>query len=111
VLENRVLRGICGTKRDEVTGEWRKLHNEELNDLYSSPNIVRVIKSRRIIWAGYVARMVEGSGLYRVLVGKTESKTPLGRPRRIWEDNIKMDLQEVGCRSMYWMELAQERDR
>ena len=92
VFENRVLRRVFGPKRDEVTGEWRKLHNEELNDRYSSPNIVRVIKPRRIRWAGHVARMGEGRGVYRVLVGKPEGKRPLGRPRRRWEDNIKMDL-------------------
>ena len=95
VFENRVLRGIFGAKRDEVTGEWRKLHNEELNDLYSSPNIVRVIKSRRLRWAGHVARMEEGRGVLKVLVGKPVRKSPLGRPRRRWEDNIKMDLEEV----------------
>jgi hypothetical protein len=78
--------------RDEVTGKWRKLHNEELNNLYSSPNMVRVIKSRRIRWAGHVARMGEGKGVYRVLVGKTERRRPLGRPRRRWKDNIRMDL-------------------
>ena len=83
--------------REEVTGEWRRLHNEELNDLYSSPNIVRVIKSRRMRWAGHVARMGERRGVYRVLVWKPEVKRPLGRTRRRWEDNIKMDLQEVGC--------------
>jgi len=97
VFENRVLRRIFGPRRDEVTGEWRKLHNEELNDFYSSPNIVRVIKSRRMRWAGHVAHMGEGRGIYRVLVGKLEVNRPLGRPRRRWEDNIKMDIQEVGC--------------
>ena len=96
VFENSVLRRVFGQKRVEVTGEWRKLHNEELSDLYSLPNIVRVVKSRRMIWAGHVARMGEGRGVHRVLVGKPEGKRPLGRPRRIWEDNIKMDLQEVG---------------
>jgi len=96
VLENRVLRRIFGPKRDEVTGEWRKLHNEELNDLYCPPNIVRVIKSRRMRWTGHVARMGEGRGLYRVLVEKPEGKRSLGRPRRRWEDNIKMDLQGSG---------------
>ena len=106
-----MLRGIFGPKRDEVTGEWRKLHNEELNDLYCSPNIVRVIKSRRMRWAGHVARMGERRGVYRVLVGKPEGKRPLGRPRRRWEDNIKIDLQEVGCGGMDWIELAQDRDR
>jgi hypothetical protein len=124
-----------------VTGEWRKLHNQELNDLYSSPNIVRVIKLRRMSWAGHVARMGEGRGLYRVLVGKPDGKRSLERPRHRWEDNInplnaelnpichlvallggattvvvsrlrvKMDLQEVGGGGMDWIELAQERDR
>ena len=83
-------------KRDGVTGEWRKLHNEELNSLYSSSSIVRAIKSRRMRWAGHVARMEEGRGVHKVLVGKTEGKRPLGRPRCRWEDNIKMYLQEVG---------------
>ena len=96
VFENRVLRRIFGPKRDEVTKEWRKLRNEELNDLHSSPSIVRVIKPRRMSWAGHVARMEEGRGVYRVLVGKHEEKRPLGRPRRRWEDNIKIDLQEMG---------------
>jgi len=100
VFYNRVLRRIFGPKRDEGTGEWKTLHNEELNDLYSSPNIVRVIKSRRTRQAGHVARMEEGRSLYRVLVGKPEGRRPLGRPRRRWEDNIKMDLQEVGCGGM-----------
>jgi hypothetical protein len=84
MFENRVLRRIFGSKREEVTGEWRKLHNEELNDLYCSPTIMRVIKPRRMRWAGYVARMVEGRALYRVLVGKPEGKRSLGRPRRRW---------------------------
>jgi hypothetical protein len=97
VFENRVLRKIFGPKRNEVIREWRKLHNEELNDLYSSPNIVRVIKSRRMRLAGHVARMGKGRGVYRVLVGKSEEKRPLGRPRRRWEDYNKMGLQEVGC--------------
>jgi hypothetical protein len=95
VFENRVLRRIFGPKRDEVTGEWRRLHNEELNDLYSSPNI-RVIKSRRMRWAGHLARMGEGRGAYRILVGRPEGRRPLGRPWRRWEDNIKINLQEVG---------------
>ena len=111
VFENRVLRRVIGPKRDEVTREWRKLHNEEFSDLYSLPNIVRVVKSRRIRWAGHVARMGEGRGVQRVLVGKPEGKRPLGRSRRRWEDNIKMDLQEVGGRCEDWMELAQDRDR
>jgi len=113
VFENRVLRRIFEPKRDEVTGEWRKLHNEELNNLYCSPNIVRVIKSRRMRWVGLVARMGEERGVYRVLVGKPEGRRPLGRPRRRWEDNIRMDLLfgkwDVGC--VDWMELAQDRDR
>jgi hypothetical protein len=95
VFENRVLRIVFGPKRDEVTGEWRKLHNEELNDLYSLPNIVRVVKSRQMRWAGHVAHIGEDRGVYRVLVGKPEGKRPLGRPRHRWADNIKMDLQEV----------------
>ena len=90
------MRRIFAPKRDEVTGEWRKLHNEELTDLYCSPNIVRVIKSRRKGWAGHMARMEEGRGVHKVLVRKPEGKRPLGRPRRRLEDNIKMDLQEVG---------------
>jgi len=89
VFENRVLRRIFGHKRDEVTWEWRRLHNEELNDLYFSPNTVRVIKARRMSWAGHVARIGERRSIYRVLVGKREGKRPLGRPRRRWEDNIK----------------------
>ena len=111
MYENRVLRRVFGPKRDEVTGEWRKLHNEKLSDLYPLPNIVRVVKSRRMRWTGHVARMGEGRGVHRVLIGKPEGKRPLGRPRRIWEDNIKMDLQEVrgGCGD--WMGLAQDRDR
>jgi len=96
--------------RDEVAGKWRKLHNEELNDLYCSPNIVRVVKSRRMSWAGHVAYMGDRRGVYRVLVGKPEGKRPLGRPRRRWEDNIKMDLQEVRCGVMDWIELVQDRD-
>ena len=93
-----------------MTGEWRKLHNEELNHLYSLPNIVRMVKSRRMRWAGHVARMGEDRGVHRDLVGKPEGKRPLGRPRRRWEDNIKMDLQEVGGGRGDWMELAQDRD-
>jgi len=106
VFENGVLSRVFGPKRDEVTGEWRKLHTEELSDLYSLPNIVRVVKSRRMRWAGHVARMGQGIGVYRVLVGKPE-----GRPRRRWEDNIKLDLQKVGGDCGDWMELAQDRDR
>ena len=94
-----------------MTGEWKKLHNAELNGLYSSPNIVRVKKSKRIKWAGHVARMGEKRGVYRGLVGKPEGKRPLGRPRLRWEDDIKMDLQDVGCRVKDWIELAQGRNR
>ena len=115
VFENMVLSRIFGPRRDEVTGEWRRLHNEELNDLYCSPNIVRVIKSRRMGWAGNVARMGEERGMYRVWVGKPEERRPLGRPlgrpRCRWVDNIRMDLQEVGCGYMDWIGLAQDRDR
>ena len=92
-----MLRRIFGSQRDEVTGEWRKLHDEELIDPYSSTNVIWVIKSRRIGWAGHVARMGERRGVYRVLVGKPEGKRLLGILRRRWEDNIKMDFQEVGC--------------
>ena len=109
VFENMVLRRIFGPRRDEVTGEWRRLHNEELNVIYSSPNIVRVIKSRRMRWAGHVARMGEEREVYRFLLGKPEGKRPLGRPRRRWVDNIRMDLQEVGCGYMDWIGLAQDR--
>ena len=109
--ENMVLRRIFGHRRDEVTVEWRGVRNEELNDLYSSPNIVRVIKSRRMRWAGHVAHMGEERGVYRFLVGKPEGKRPPGRPRRRWVDNIRTDLQEVGCGYMDWIGLAQGRDR
>jgi len=111
VFENMVLRIIFGPRRDEVTEEWRRLHNEELNDLYSSPNIVRVIKSRRMRWAGHVARMGEERGVFRVLVGKPEGKRPMGRPKRRWVDNIRMDLQEVGCEYVDWIGRAQDSDR
>jgi len=110
VFENKALRRIFGPRRDEGTGEWRRLHNEELNDLYSSPNIVRVIKSRRMKWAGHVARMGEERGVYRVLVGRPERRRPLGKPRHRWVDNIKMDLQEVGCGYMDRIGLALDRD-
>ena len=108
VFENRVLR-IFGPKRDEVTGEWRKLHNEELNDLYCSPNIVRVIISRKMRWAGHIARMGERRDVYGILVGKHEGKKPFERPRRRWEDNIKMDLKRVGRRTwagLIWLRIG-----
>jgi hypothetical protein len=93
-----------------VTGEWRRLHNKELYALYSSPNIIPVIKSRRLRWAGHVARMGESRGAYRALVRKPEGRRPLGRPGRRWEDSIKMDLREVGCGGADWIDLAQDRD-
>jgi hypothetical protein len=108
VFENRVLRRIFGPKRDE-DGSWRKYHNDELHSLCSSPNIVRAIKSRRMKWAGHVAHMGEGKSVYRVLVGRPEGKRPLGRRRRRWEDNIKMDLREMGIDGANWIQLAQDR--
>jgi hypothetical protein len=108
VFENRELRKIFGPKREEDRS-WRKLHNDELHSLYSSPNIVRVIKSRRMRWAGHVACMGEGRGVYRVLVGRPEGKRPLGSPRHRWEDNIKMDLREIGIDVVNWIRLAQDR--
>jgi hypothetical protein len=102
VFENRVLRRIFGPTRNEVRGEWRKLHNGELHNLYSSPDIIRQIKSRRMRWAGNVSRMGEGRNVYRVLVGKPEGKRPLGRPWRRWEDGIKMDLGEIGWGGGGW---------
>ncbi|KAJ4427606.1 hypothetical protein ANN_25254 [Periplaneta americana] len=111
VFENKVLRKIFGAKRDEVTGEWRKLHNAELHALYPSPDIIRNIKSRRLRWAGHVARMGESRNAYRVLVGRPEGKRPLRKPRHRWEDNIKMDLRKVGYDGRDWINLAQDRDR
>jgi hypothetical protein len=111
VFENRVLRRIFGPKRDEVTGEWRKLHNEGLRDLYSSPSIMRIIKSRRRRWAGHVTRMGEMRNDYRLLVGKPERKRPLGRPRRRWVDNIRMYLGEVGWGDVDWIGLTKDRNR
>jgi hypothetical protein len=111
VFENRVLRRIFGPKRDGVTGGWRKLHNEELHNLYSSPSIIRLIKSRRMRWAGHVTRMGEKRNVFRLLVGKSEGKRPLGRMRRRWIDNIKMDLLEIGVNVVDWIGLAQDRYR
>jgi hypothetical protein len=111
VFENRVIRRIFGPKRDEVTGEWRKLQNEELHILYSSPNIIRQIKSRRMRWAGHVARMGEDRNVYRDLKGEPEGKRPPGTPRRRWEDGIRIDFREIGWRSVDWIQFAQDRDR
>jgi hypothetical protein len=111
MFENRVLRRIFGPKRDEVTGEWRKLHNEKLRHLYSSPIIIRMIKSRRMRWAGHVARMGEKRNTYRLLMGEPEGKRPLGRPRRKFVDNIRMDLGEVGLGDVDWIGLVQDRNR
>jgi hypothetical protein len=113
VFENRVLRRIFGPKKDEVIGGWRKLHNEELHNLYCSPNIIRIIKPRKMSWAGHVAQMGgEEECIYcRILVGKPEGKRPLGRPRRRWADNIQMDLRKIGWGGMDWIDLAQDRDQ
>jgi hypothetical protein len=111
VFENRVLRRIFGPKRDEVTEGWRKLHNEQLHNLYSSPSIIRMIKSRRMRWAGHVARKGAKRNAYRLLVGNPEGKRPLERPRRRWVDNIKIDLREIGWDGGDWIGLAQDRDQ
>jgi hypothetical protein len=111
VFENRVLWKIFGPKRDEATEEWRNLHNGELHNLYPSPDIIRQIKSRRMRWAGLVALTGEGRNLHKVLVGKPEGKGPLERPRRRWENGIKMDFREIGWGGMEWIHLAQNRDR
>jgi hypothetical protein len=111
VFENRVLRRIHGPKRDEVTGEWRKLNNEELHIIYSSPNIIRQIKSRRMRWVGHVARIGEERNVYKVLMGKPEGKRLLRRPRRRWEDGIRMDLRETGWGSVEWIQLVQDRNQ
>jgi hypothetical protein len=108
VSENRVLKKLFGPTREE-DGSWRKLHNDELHNLYSSPKIVRVMKPRRMKWAGHVARMGEGRSVYAVLVGRPEGKRPLGRPRRKWKDNIKLDLMEIGIDGANWIQLAQDR--
>jgi hypothetical protein len=110
VFDSRVLRKIFGPKRDEVTGKWRRLHNEELYDLYSLPNIIRVIKSRMMRWAEHIASVGERRGTFKVMVWKTDGNRPLGRARHRWEDNIKMDLQEIGW-AMDWIDLAQDGDR
>jgi hypothetical protein len=106
-----VLKSIFGPKKDDVTGEWRKLHNKELHDFYSFPSIMRIIKSRRKKWAGHVARMGEKRTVYRLLAGKPEEKIPLGRSRRRWVDNIRMDLGEVGWGDVNWIGLTQDRSR
>jgi hypothetical protein len=111
VFENRVLRRIFGPKKDEVTGDWRKLHNEELHGLYSSPSMIRVIKAKMMRWAGHVACMGEVRCAYNILVGSPEGRRPLGRHRRRWEDNIKMDHREIGFGDVDWIHLAQDRDR
>jgi hypothetical protein len=111
VFENRVLKRIFGPRGDEVTGGWRKLHNEELRELYYSPSIIRIMKSRRLRWARHVARIGEKRNVYKLLVGKLEGKRPLGRPRLTWLDNIRMDLVEVGWGDVDWIGLAQDRDR
>ena len=111
MFENEVLRKIFGAKRDEITEEWRKLHNAELHALYSSPNIIKNLKSRRLRWAGHVARMEQSRIACRVLVGKPEEKRHLGWPRRSWEDIIKMDLREVDFDLGDWIDLAEYRDQ
>jgi hypothetical protein len=111
VFENRVLKRVFGPKKDGVTGGWRKLHNEELHNLYSSPSIIRMIKSRKMRWAGHVARMGEKRNVYRLLVGKPGGKRPLERPRSRWIDNIKMGLLEIGVSVVDWIGLAQDRYR
>ena len=111
MFENKVLRKIFGANRDEITGEWRKLHNADLHALYSSHNIIRNLKSRRLRWAGHVSCMEHSRNAFRLLVGKPEEKRPLGRLRRRWEDNIKMDLREVGCDTGDWIILAEDRDQ
>jgi hypothetical protein len=106
MFENRMLRRLFGLKRDELMGDWRKLHNEVLHNLYSSPSIIRMTKSRRTKWAGHVAKMGEKNNAYRIMVGKPKGKTPLKRPRCRWVDNIKMDLREIVWGGMDWIDLA-----
>jgi hypothetical protein len=106
-----MLRKIFGPKRDEVIGGWRKLHHEELHNLYSSPNIIRMMKSSRIRWSGHVARIGEKRSAYRILVGNPEGKRRLGKPRRSWEDNIKKDLREIGWGGMDWIYVGYDRDQ
>jgi hypothetical protein len=108
VFENRVLRRIFGPKRDGVTGGWSKLHNEGLHSLCASPSIIRIINTRKMKWAGHVARMGEKRNVYRLLVGKPEGRRPIGRPRRRWMDNIEMDLLEIGVNVVDWIGLAQD---
>jgi hypothetical protein len=109
--ENRVLRGVFESKREEVEGGWRRLHNEEFHNLYTSPNVIRVINSRRVRRVGYVACRGEMRKAYKILVGKPEEKRSLGKTRRRWEDNIRMDLREIGWECVYWIQLAQDRDQ
>jgi hypothetical protein len=111
VFENRVLRRLFGPKTDKVTGEWRKLHNDELHDLYSLSSIIGIIKARRIRWAGHVARMGAKRTAYKLLVGNSEGRRTLGRPCCRWLDNIRMDLVQVGCSDVDWIGLAQDKDR
>ena len=111
MLKNKVLRKIFGAKNNEITGEWRKLHNAELHALYSLPNIIRSLKLKRLRWAGHVARMEQSKNAYRVSVGKSEGKRPLGRPWHRCEDSIKMDLKKVGCNPGEWIDLAEDRDQ
>ena len=111
MFENKVLRKIFGAKRYEITGQWRKLRNAELHSLYSSPNIIRSLKSRRLRWAGHVARMEHSRNGYRVLAGRSDGKSPLGRLRYGWEDSIKMDMREAGCDAGDWIDLTQDREQ
>ena len=111
MFENKVLRTLSGAKRDEITREWRRLHNDELHALHSSPNIIRNLKLRLLRWTGHVALVEQSRNAYIVLVGKPEEKRPLEWPRHRWEDNIKMDLREVGCDPRDWVTLAEDRDQ